>query len=167
MYHLKLHDVSKTIIKKKREKKGRTFTITMNSKEFQKEVKDSVSNLNLRGSTVHRISLERWNLLKGNLEQLTREEFAKYVGFSDVKELDRKLAKAVQGTVKVQEQIRSRIRGVPAPSFKLTDKITSKLKGNSLQVPPELLEELNLPEDQELELVKGKDEYLFYVRMKK
>ncbi|MHA1237588.1 MAG: hypothetical protein ACTSQ9_08025 [Candidatus Hodarchaeales archaeon] len=72
-----------------------------------------------------------------------------------------------KGTIKVQEQIRSRIRGVPAPSFKLKDKITAKLSGNSLQVPSKLLKELNLPEDQELELVKGKDEYLFYVKLKK
>ena len=50
---------------------------------------------------------------------------------------------------------------------KFTDKIISKLSGNTLQVPSELLEELNLDKDQELELVKGKDEYLFYVKLKK
>ena len=168
IFHLNLHAAVASIIKKKPlQKRRKTITITMKSKEFQKEVKESVVNLNLRGSTVHRIPLEYWNSLKDKLEQLTREEFAQYVGFDDVKELDRKLAKAVQGTIKVQEQIRSRIRGVPAPSFKLKDKIIAKISGNSLHVPSELLQELNLPEDQDLELVKGKDEYLFYVRLKK
>jgi hypothetical protein len=34
-------------------------------------------------------------------------------------------------------------------------------------VPAELLEELNFAKNQELELVEGKDEYLFYVRKEK
>ena len=170
--HLNLRDMKSPIIKKKKEKKvkkGKTITISMGSKKFQKKEKDSSGNLNLRGSTVHRIPLESWNSLKDEfkLEQLTREEFTKNLGFKDVKEAEQKLGQVIQGTVKVQEQIRSRIRGVPAPSFKFRDKIKSRISGNSLEIPPKLLEELNLPENQELELVRGKDEYLFYVRLKK
>jgi hypothetical protein len=167
IFHLNLHNKKKSTKKRKRVVRGRTVNVTIGSKGIKKEVSESAVNFDLRGSTVHRITLERWNSLKSGLKQITREKFAHYVGFEDVKELDRKLATAVQGTVKVQEQIRSRIRGVPAPSFKFTDKIISKLSGNSLQVPSELLEELNLDTDQELELVKGKDEYLFYVKLKK
>ncbi|MHA1944610.1 MAG: hypothetical protein ACW97W_00810 [Candidatus Hodarchaeales archaeon] len=167
IFHLNLNNKKKSTKKRKRVARGRTVNVTIGSKGIKKEVSESAVNFDLRGSTVHRITLKRWNSLKSGLKQITREEFAQYVGFEDVKELDRKLAKAVQGTVKVQEQIRSRIRGVPAPSFKFSDKIISRLSGNSLQVPSELLEELNLDKDQDLELVKGKDEYLFYVRLKK
>ena len=46
-------------------------------------------------------------------------------------------------------------------------RISSKISGNSLQVPAVLLEELNFAKNQELELVEGKDEYLFYFRKEK
>ncbi|MHA1237587.1 MAG: hypothetical protein ACTSQ9_08020, partial [Candidatus Hodarchaeales archaeon] len=90
IFHLNLHAVGKSIVKKKPRRKRKSMTITINSKQFKKEVNESVSHLNLKGSTVHRIPLENWNSLKNDFEQLTREEFAQYVGFEDVKELDRK-----------------------------------------------------------------------------
>ncbi|MHA1978686.1 MAG: hypothetical protein ACW98I_17420 [Candidatus Hodarchaeales archaeon] len=167
IYHLNRQNMFKSATKRSRITTSKQVTTTTNSKKIEKKDKKLEVRLHLDGSTVHRISLTDWESLKGQLIQLSREEFASFLGFENIDVLDQKLAEAVQNTVKFQEQVRSRIRGVPAPSFKGVTNFRSKLLENNLIIPEEFLSKLNVSKDQEIELIEGKDEYLFYVRVKK
>ncbi len=166
LFHLNRQGMMKGVKKRSGIRTERRFTMTVQKQKTEKKVVKSETSLHLEGSTVHRISIEDWEKLQEQLIQLSREEFATFLGFKSIDELDQKLVEAVQNTVKIQEQVRSRIRGVPAPSFKGVDKIGSKLLDNKLVIPKEFLSKLNLAKDDELELIEGKDEYLFYVRKK-
>ena len=157
----------KAAAKRSKIKFNKQMTVTTNSKKLRKKETKSERRLHLEGSTVHRISVQDWIKLKSQLIQLSREEFATFLGFENMNVLDEKLAVAVQNTVKFQEQVRSRIRGVPAPSFRGAKNFGSKLMDNKLVIPEEFLSKLNLSKDQEIELIPGKDEYLFYARVKK
>ncbi|MHA2154341.1 MAG: hypothetical protein ACXABU_03300 [Candidatus Hodarchaeales archaeon] len=167
IFHLNRQNMIKSTKKRSRRRTERQVTMTTTTNKIQKKVDKSEVRLHLEGSTVHRISIDDWQNLKSQLIQLSREEFASFLGFKDINALDQKLSEAVQNTVKIQEQIRSRIRGVPAPSFKGMEKFGSKFVENKLLIPEEILSQLKLVKNQDIEIIQGKDEYLFYVRAKK
>jgi hypothetical protein len=170
LFHFNRRGMKKTAKKRTGIRTDRSFTFTINkgsSRKITEKVEKKDRRIHLEGSAVHRISKSDWKNLKENLIQLSRDEFATFLGFQNIEELDKKLIEAVQNTVKIQEQVRSRIRGVPAPSFKGVKQLGSKMVDNKLIIPTDLLSKLNLTKDEEVEIIQGKDEYLFYVKRKK
>ncbi|WP_455464419.1 hypothetical protein [Candidatus Hodarchaeum mangrovi] len=168
IFHLNRHELLKQIVKEQREKgRGSRLFFKINQGSLEEDMKTSIKNLNIKGSSVKRLSLDKWTHFKENLKPITREEFAVLVGFKKREELEERLGKLISGTIMVQEQVRSRIRGVPAPSFKGEDSYEGIMTKNQLIIPALLTENWNLKENQEVEIIKGKQEYLFYVKLKK
>ncbi|MFX0124872.1 MAG: SDR family oxidoreductase [Candidatus Hodarchaeota archaeon] len=163
IFHL---NKQKLLINIEKERRWRRWTDDL---EKRKEMKKEVKNLNLSGSSFHRISPKRWEILQKELRPIEKDIFATSIGFEDSQELDIELVKVVQGSVAVQEQIRSRLRGVPAPRFKRTRRVDYKttLIDKSITLPNDLLEMKRIRDNQEIEIIPGKDEYLFYARIKR
>ena len=88
------------------------------------------------------------------------------MGFESPEEFENVVEKGIRKAVSFQENVRDRIRGVPVtvstPHLKVV-----KMKNKHIEVPDEILEKIKLTEDQEIELIPGKEEFLFYARIKK
>jgi len=136
-------------------------------KEFQKKIKSPIKDFDLRGSSIHRITNEKWRKIEKKIIRLEKEKFTKTLGFNDPAEFDKELTKIIRGTVMVQEQVRSRIRGVPSPAFKDQTSYTSTIKANGINLPLDFIKNQEILEGQEIELIPGKGEYLFYIKRKK
>ena len=164
IFHL---NKQKLLINIKKRRRWRRWT--EHDLEKHKEIKKEVKNLNLSGSSFHRISAKRWEILQKELKPIGKDIFATSIGFEDSQELDTELVKVVQSSIIVQEQIRSRLRGVPAPRFERTRRMDYKttLTDKSITIPNDLLEMKHIRENQEIEIIPGKDEYLFYARTKR
>jgi NAD(P)-dependent dehydrogenase (short-subunit alcohol dehydrogenase family) len=123
--------------------------------------------IKLQGTTFHRISREDWAFLKEKIQPVGKDVFATMIGYSNSAELDAELAKIVQGTVLVQEQIRSRLRGVPAPRFEQSKRVFygTTIENASLAIPPQIIEQKSIKENQDVEIIPGKDEFIFYARI--
>ncbi len=167
IFHLNMQKLTKQV-KKRYIKKNRPFIkITTNSDEFKKGLNEAVKNLDLRGSSVHRISIDDWNNIVKSLKIIEKDAFAKKLGFDDSDTLDRELVKLIRGTVIAQEHIRSRLRGVPAPVFGKQRSYTSVIKSNGMDLPLDLIKEQKISDGQEIEIIPGKNEYIFYVKRKR
>ncbi len=166
-FHLNMKKFGKQVKKRSSFKSRRTITVSMNSGGYKKKIDGPAKNFDLRGSSVHRVSLDKWNDLVKNLKILEKEDFAKKLGFKDANELDKELAKLIRGTVIAQEQIRSRLRGVPAPSLKDQKSFTSVIESSTMNLPLDLMKNQEISNGQEVELIPGKNEFLFYVKRKK
>lgn len=137
----------------------------LNEEEFQDRMKKSVKNFSFKDSTIQRLSIVEWSNLQSAIRKLKQEEFAVLLGFKDIEEFDAEFAKLVRSTVIMQEQIRSRIRGVPAPSFKEAN-FFSRIFKNKIEIPQDLMSKHSISSDQEIEIIPGKGEYLFYIKKK-
>ncbi|MHA1967181.1 MAG: hypothetical protein ACW964_05210 [Candidatus Hodarchaeales archaeon] len=166
-FHLNMKKLIKSAKKRSSFKERRTIMIKTNSDQYQKKINESVKNFDFRGSSVHRVSREKWKDIMKDLRKLEREAFAKKIGFKDANELDKELAKLIRGTVIAQEQIRSRLRGVPAPSFRGQKSYTSIIESSGITLPLEMMKNQEISNGQEIEIIPGKNEFLFYVKRKK
>jgi hypothetical protein len=166
-FHLHMKKFGKQVKKRSLFKSRSTLTVSMNSREYKKKIDVPAKNFDLRGSSVHRVSLDKWNDLMKNLKILEREDFAKKIGYKDANELDKELAKLIRGTVIAQEQIRSRLRGVPAPSLKDQKSFSSVIESSGITLPLEMMKNQEISNGQEIEILPGKNEFLFYVKRKK
>ncbi|MHA1226799.1 MAG: hypothetical protein ACTSPV_08675 [Candidatus Hodarchaeales archaeon] len=167
LLHFNLKNVPKKGKKTKtKTQKSKKISIKYGTRGYKNFEPDSDINLLVKRGSVHRIPFTRWESLRKDLRPLSRDEIATNIGITP-EDLDKELAKVIKGSVIVQEQLRCRIRGLPAPSFSEKKRSTTKIEGNKLIIPEELLQDIHLKEDQEIELIKGKDEYLFYVKLKR
>lgn len=157
----------KDIDSKEFEDKIQSSIENFDSKEFEEKVKSSVKNFDLRGSSIHRISNEKWKDIEKKIIRLEKEKFTQKLGFKDSVEFDKELTKIIRRTVMAQEQVRSRLRGVPAPAFSDQTSYTSIIKANGINFPLDFIKDQEILEGQEIELIPGKDEYLFYIKRKK
>ncbi|MFX1512595.1 MAG: hypothetical protein ACFFCQ_08410 [Promethearchaeota archaeon] len=113
---------------------------------------------------IHRIPKDQWRRIQDHLTPVDLYEFAKEIGFENREELDNAIQKGIQGTIEVQEQIRSRLRGVPAPTKQESYEV--EIQNGLLRLPKELQEIKKMEESQEIEIIPGKGEFLFYARLK-
>ncbi len=113
----------------------------------------------------YRVPKDEWEQIQDSVTLLELDMAASKLGFKSPDELDKNMQKFVRKSVEVQEQVRSRLRGVPVPTKYETYDIT--IQDDSLLLPRELLDVKNIEEGQEIELIPGKGEYLFYARIKK
>lgn len=119
-------------------------------------------------SSLHRIPLEDWEHLskQKQVEPVELEIITKEMGFETPEEFEKMVEKGIRGAVSFQENIRDRIRGVPVTGNS-TKAALVKLKDKHIELPDAFLAQINLPNDQELEIIPGKEEFLFYARIKK
>jgi hypothetical protein len=171
LFYLNLQEMRKKRTRRRKTQTSKTKTIQIRTgigkkdKRFEKEFDEKRVNINfnLSGSSIHRIPLQDWDNLQSELVPITKHDFVYQTGYKNAEEFDKNISKAIQKTVQVQEQIRSRIKGVPALSFDTT-KFGSVIDRNSIKIPEKLLEKIKLQDDEKIELIEGKGEYLFYVR---
>jgi NAD(P)-dependent dehydrogenase (short-subunit alcohol dehydrogenase family) len=161
IFHLNKHKLQ---INLEKEHRWRRWADNAKSLEKQKEGK----NLRLTGSSFHRISLESWEILQKRLKLIEKDSFVTAIGFENSQKLDTELVKVVQGSIIVQEQIRSRLRGVPAPKFEHSRRLNypTTIIESSIPLSNDLVEMKHIKDGQEIEIIPGKDEYLFYARIK-
>ncbi|MFX0211434.1 MAG: hypothetical protein ACFFDT_35980, partial [Candidatus Hodarchaeota archaeon] len=119
-------------------------------------------NVNIK---TYRIPRDEWEQIQDSLTLLELDMAASKLGYKNPEELDENMQKFVQRSIEVQEQVRSRLRGVPAPTKYETYDVT--IQGDSLLLPKELLNVKNIEKGQKIELIPGKEEFLFYARIKK
>ncbi|UCE14002.1 MAG: hypothetical protein JSV04_02200 [Candidatus Heimdallarchaeota archaeon] len=119
-------------------------------------------------SSLHRVPLEEWTVLKRKKQVVLVDPqvITKAMGFDSPEEFEEVVGKGIRGAVSLQEGIRDRIRGVPVITS-ISNSQVVKLEGKRIEVPDELLEQIDLAEDQEIELIPGKEEFLFYAKIKK
>ncbi|MFW9780159.1 MAG: hypothetical protein ACFFE8_15025 [Candidatus Heimdallarchaeota archaeon] len=118
-------------------------------------------------SSLHRIPLEDWEHLskQKQVELVELEIITKELGFETPEEFEKMVEKGIRGAISFQENIRDRIRGVPVTASS-TKAALVKLKDKRIELPDALLNQINLSKDQELEIIPGKEEFLFYARIK-
>ncbi len=133
-------------------------------KRFRKHKRRQQNGLNMRTKGFFRIDQQEWERIQRSLVLLDKNSIATDLGLENSDEIDKRIQESLQKVVQVQEEIRSRIRGVPAPTRR---SISSKIQNGTLHLPPELLKGMKLKEGEEIELVPGKDEYIFYGRLKR
>jgi hypothetical protein len=119
-------------------------------------------------SSLQRVPLTDWEELIGqkHVEVIELEVITKEMGFDSPEEFEKRVEKGIRGAVSFQENVRDRIRGVPVTARNASTTLV-KLKNKSIKIPDEILEQITVPEDQELEIIPGKEEFLFYARIKK
>lgn len=135
----------------------KSVTVTNNKKR---------KNINI--SSLHRIPHEEWEEITRNeqVELMEPTTITSMMGFDSPEEFEKVVEKGIRDAISFQENIRDRIRGVPVTVSNTNSKVV-KLKNRHIEVPDELLEKIKLTEDQEIELIPGKEEFLFYARIKK
>lgn len=153
-------------IAKKQQKNGSTVHFQTLSKSVTAQGKNKTRNLDI--SSIKRITIENWQeIMKRNqLEPVEKTVIANELGYDSPEEFEKVIEKGIQGATSIQENIRDRIRGVPVITSAGDSKIV-KLRNKQVKIPDEIVEKFNLKEDQEIELIPGKDEFLFYVKLKK
>ena len=133
-----------------------------------KSVDTGSSKKNINIFSIHRIPINEWERIKRKkqVELLDPNIITSRMGFDSPEEFEKVVEKGIRNAVSFQENIRDRIRGVPVTGRKIPSKIV-KMKDKHIEVPDEILEKIELTEDQEIELIPGKEEFLFYARIKK
>ncbi|MFX1283004.1 MAG: SDR family NAD(P)-dependent oxidoreductase [Promethearchaeota archaeon] len=172
LFHLNKHEM---LIKQTKSKKWQKWD--QNSKGRQRsqqrtgtmKAKDTNRReISLSGMKFHRMGMDEWKKLQEVLVSVDKEKFLTTIGFENAEEFERELAKAIRGTVIAQQQIRSRLRGIPAPPVKPGDQIhyDTKIENSSISIPNNILQGEAIINGQTVELIPGKDEYLFYAKIK-
>ncbi len=149
----------------KREPAVRTKTVTK-TLTISKNKKKKGKNINI--SSLNRIPHEKWGEIvrKNQVELVEPEIITKMMGFDSPEEFEEMVEKGIRQTISIQESVRDRIRGVPVTVSTSNSKFV-KIKNKHIEVPDEILEKNELAEDQEIELIPGKEEFLFYARIRK
>jgi hypothetical protein len=122
----------------------------------------------IKMASLNRITSGDWINLQKNkqIESVEIEAITSAMGFESPEEFEKMIEKGIRGTISIQENIRDRIRGVPITTSTVKSKIV-KIKNRQLEIPDKMFKQIKLADGQELELIPGKDEFLFYARIKK
>lgn len=152
---------------RKKRTSGVQFRISR-SKTKSVTIGESKKRKNIKITSLRRIPYIKWEeiLRKKQVELMDPNTIMSMMGFDSPEEFEKVVEKGIRGAVSFQENIRDRIRGVPVTVSTNYSKIV-KMKDNRIEVPDEILEKMKLTEDQEIELIPGKEEFLFYAKIKK
>ncbi|UCG03995.1 MAG: hypothetical protein JSW11_08400 [Candidatus Heimdallarchaeota archaeon] len=139
--------------------KTKTKTVTLGNNKKRKSI-----NI----SSLHRIPYEEWEeiIKKDQIESMDPAIVTSMMGYDSPEEFEKVVEKGIRKAISIQENVRDRIRGVPVTGSMTKSKVI-KLKNRHIEVPDEFLEMIKSSEDQEIELIPGKEEFLFYARIKK
>ncbi|OLS16462.1 MAG: hypothetical protein HeimC3_54050 [Candidatus Heimdallarchaeota archaeon LC_3] len=123
-----------------------------------------LSNISIK--SVRKFSFEEWKKIKSNTESLQSEEVLTKLGFKSQEEFNKRIQKGLTGIIGIQEQIRARVRGLPAISGDPT-KYTVSWHGEShIAIPQEIITQISERGATILEIIPGKEEFLFYVKVR-
>lgn len=132
------------------------------------KIEKSLSNVNvsLNVKSVRQYSFDEWHLIQSHSVPLHSEEIITRLGFKNQDEFDQKVQKGLVGIIKVQDQIRARVRGLPVVTGE-PNKYTIVWQGEShLTIPKEIINQMSKKGASLVEIIPGKEEYLFYVKMR-
>ncbi|MFX1507724.1 MAG: hypothetical protein ACFFDC_16680 [Promethearchaeota archaeon] len=151
---------TRRIAKRKAEVQIKTETVTLGNKKKKRR------NINI--SSLQRIPYEEWGeiLRKNQVELMDPAIITSMMGFDSPEEFEKVVEQGIRKAISFQESVRDRIRGVPVTA-RITTSNVVQLKNDQIQVPKEYLDKINASEGQEIELIPGKEEFLFYARIKK
>ncbi|MFW9905361.1 MAG: hypothetical protein ACFFFH_13555 [Candidatus Thorarchaeota archaeon] len=140
----------------------KTKTVTLGNSKKKKKRK------NINFSSLQRIPYEGWGeiIQMNQVELIDPAIITSMMGFDSPEEFERVVEQGIRKAISFQENIRDRIRGVPVTARIKTSNVV-QLKNNQIQFPKEFLNKINIAEGQEIELIPGKEEFLFYARTKK
>jgi len=147
--------------KRKTDFQIKTKTVPVsNGKEKMK-----IKNINI--SSLQRIPYEEWEgiIKKNQVELMDPAIITSMMGFESPEEFEEVVKQGIQKAISFQENVRDRIRGVPVTGSTVSNFV--QLKDKQIEVPKELLDKIKVSEGQEIELIPGKEEFLFYARIKK
>lgn len=145
--------------KSKLEIKTKTKTVTLG---------DSKKSRNINISSLQRVPYEDWEeiIRMKQVELMDPAIITSMMGYDSPEEFEKVVEQGIRRAISFQENIRDRIRGVPVTGSTTASKVV-KLKDKSIKVPDQFLEMIKSSEGQEIELIPGKEEFLFYARIKK
>ena len=132
----------------------------------QRENKPSIANhINIKSVSQFRDS--EWNQLlqQDKIENVSSDIVMERLGVSDKEEFDKLLEKSLKDFSKIQENIRDRIRGVPA-TWEQGKVLNIESLPNGIPLSDEILNDLKKQGITDIEIIPGKDEFLFYVKKK-
>lgn len=151
--------IKKSILSNKSgsKKTGKWFSFFANE---DGEIKLGKSSVNM-----HRFKNEEWNTITASITKCDIKQLSEILNVSE-EELREKLVSLLQGVIRTQEFIRNRIRGLPDISKEniYTTKLSTQ---SSLTLPSDILEKMKSLDIEEIEIIPGKDDFLFYARHKK
>ncbi|MFX0117336.1 MAG: hypothetical protein ACFFB3_22505, partial [Candidatus Hodarchaeota archaeon] len=122
-------------------------------------------SLNLRSGGIHRIEKQEWDRIRPHLNLRDKTEIAAELGFENSKPIDEFFQHSIQAAILAQEHVQNRLRGVPAPTT--AKPILATVQNEALLLPKEFIETKCIEDGAQIEIIPGKDEYLFYGRIKK
>jgi hypothetical protein len=140
------------------------------SKEFlepsEKEAVLEKLSTNFSIKSVRKFSHDDWKKIRGKTTPLPSEQAISKLGFKSEEEFNQKVQIGLTGIKNVQEQIRARVRGLPTITNN-PDKFTVIWQGEShIAIPQEIITQLSEKGASILEIIPGKEEYLFYVKIR-
>lgn len=127
--------------------------------------KDSYNfNMSKRPKLV-RMDESQWGQMEGRTEQVSEEEMRQLLNIESMDEYYAAIDKMKTGMIKVQDELRARLRGLPSVLSSTENSAT--YRNGSIQLDPHLVDEVGLTDGDILRVIRGKDEYLFYIKRAK
>jgi hypothetical protein len=163
---LKPTTTPKTRIRTKRKAgmqiKTKTKIVTLDNSN--KKTKQRSINI----SSLQRIPYEEWEgiVRRNQVELMDPAIITSMMGFDSPEEFEKVVEQGIRKAISFQENVRDRIRGVPVTGSIVASNVV-QLKDKHIEVPKEFLDKIQASEGQEIELIPGKEEFLFYARIKK
>jgi hypothetical protein len=152
----------KTKRKARMQVKTKTKTVTLGNSDKKKKRR----NINI--SSLQRIPYEDWEEIVrlNQIELMDPAIITSMMGFDSPEEFEKVVEQGIRRAISFQEGVRDRIRGVPVTGSIAASNVV-QLKDKQIKVPEEILDKIQASEGQEIELIPGKEEFLFYARIKK
>lgn len=135
--------------------------LSIREKKIKKNGKKQQSDFQFK--SIGKFDQKEWNnvLQTGKIEPVQSDVMINQMGFENKEEFDNKLNTGLKQFSKFQDGVRDRIRGVPATAEQGQIYDTS-----AVPLPEDIKKDLIANGVNKLEVIPGKDEFLFYIKKK-
>ena len=173
--NLSFEDKQNKKVKTRKTRKSVSFGIR---EEITNEIKDDIRKdikknprgeikFNLQVHSVGKFTKEEWeNIVKSKkVINVSSDDVIRQIGFTDKEQFNSTVEQGLKNFSRIQDGLRDRIRGVPT-SWTQPESYTVESFENGIVLPKETIDELKKKGITKLEIIPGKDEFLFYVKKK-
>lgn len=144
------------------------FSDKAEKNKYKKKYKNGKS-IDLNIKTIGKFNQKEWDDLVHNESILIIESdtVLNQIGIPDKEAFDATLEQRLKDFAKIQDNVRDRIRGVPS-AWHIDKGEVYELENlnQGIPIPEDVLEELKNSGISKIEVIPGKDEYLYYIRKK-
>jgi hypothetical protein len=115
---------------------------------------------------VRKFTVPEWNELENTnkISVVSTEKVTETLGFENKAEFDEKIQIELKNFSKYQDNVRDRIRGVPVSSEDEGQIFNIENFTNNIPLPESMIQNLKEQGVKEIEILPGKDEFIYYIK---